>query len=147
VFGAYISLQEEFAMASISNTVAKTETDYSRQAYQILHFAFSAAPILFGVDKFIGLMTDWEKYLAPWIVRIMGNSHGLMHVIGVVEVVAGALVWWKPRWGAYVVTLWLLGIIFNLLAYPGFYDVALRDFGLLLGALALGRLSMVYQKP
>ena len=133
-------------MASISHMVGKTETDFSKQAYQILHFGFTAAPILFGLDKFLDLMTDWDKYLAPWIVRIVGNAHGLMHVIGAVEIMAGVLVWLKPRWGAYVVTLWLLGIIFNLLTYPGFYDVALRDFGLLLGALALGRLSEIYQK-
>ena len=131
---------------TVSNTVGKSETDYSKQAYQILHFGFTAAPILFGLDKFLNLMTSWDNYLAPWTVRIVGNAHGVMHAIGVVEIVAGVLVWWKPRWGAYVVALWLLGIIFNLLTYPGFYDVALRDFGLLLGALALGRLSEIYQK-
>jgi len=133
-------------MASISQTVVRTETDFPRQAYQILHFGFSVAPILFGLDKFFNLMTSWDKYLAPWIMRIVGNAHGVMYAIGAVEIAAGILVWLKPRWGAYVVTLWLLGIIFNLLTYPGFYDVALRDFGLLLGALALGRLSEVYQK-
>jgi hypothetical protein len=96
------------------------------QAYQILRIGFIVAPILFGLDKFFNLMVDWEKYLAPWIVRIVGNAHSFML---------------RPRWGGYIVALWLLGIIVNLLTYSGFYDIALRDFGLLLGALALARLS------
>ena len=133
-------------MATISQAIGRTETDYSRQAYQILHLGFSAAPILFGLDKFLNLLTTWDKYLAPWAVRIVGNAHAFMYGIGGVEIVAGILVWFKPRWGAYVVALWILGIIGNLLTYPGFFDVALRDFGLFLGALALGRLSEVYQK-
>lgn len=136
----------QLAQATISQAVGRTETDFSRQAYHILHLGFTAAPILFGLDKFLNLMTTWTNYLAPWIVRIVGNAHAFMYGIGVVEIVAGILVWFKPRWGAYVVVLWLLGIIFDLLTYPGFYDVALRDFGLLLGALALGRLSEIYQK-
>lgn len=136
----------QLAQSTISQAVSRTETDFSRQAYNILHLGFTAAPILFGLDKFLNLMTTWSNYLAPWTVRIVGNAHAFMYAIGVVEIVAGILVWFKPRWGAYVVALWLLGIIFNSLTYSGFYDVALRDFGLLLGALALGRLSEVYQK-
>jgi hypothetical protein len=132
-------------MTTISQAISRTETDYSRQAYQILHFGFTASPILFGLDKFLNLMTTWNNYLAPWIVRIVGNAHAFMYAIGGVEIVAGILVWFKPRWGSYVVALWLLGIIVNLLTFPGFYDVALRDFGLILGALALGRLSEMYQ--
>ena len=76
----------------------------------------------------------------------MDNTHAFMYAIGAVEIIAGIVVAFKPRWGAYIVALWLLGIIVNLLNYPGFYDIALRDFGLLLGALALGRLSVVYQR-
>ena len=91
-------------------------------------------------------MTNWDRYVAPWIARIVGNAHIFMYAIGAVEIIAGIAVAFKPRWGAYIVALWLLGIIVNLLSYPGFYDVALRDFGLLLGALALGRLSEVYQR-
>ncbi len=121
-------------------------TDPGYQAYEILHIGFTVAPILFGLDKFLNLMVSWDKYLAPWMVRIVGNAHRFMYLIGVIEIVAGIVVAIKPRWGAYIVALWLLGIIFNLLTYPGFYDVALRDFGLLLAALALGRLSQVYEK-
>jgi hypothetical protein len=93
------------------------------------------------LDKFFNLMVDWEKYLAPWIVRIVGNAHSFMLFVGVVEIIAGLIVALRPRWGGYIVALWLLGIIVNLLTYSGFYDIALRDFGLLLGALALARLS------
>jgi hypothetical protein len=133
-------------MATISQTVSRSEKDLSRQAYQILQFAFTAAPILFGLDKFLNVMTNWDRYVAPWIAPIVGNAHRFMYAVGAVEIIAGIAVAFKPRWGAYIVALWLLGIIVNLLSYPGFYDVALRDFGLLLGALALGRLSEVYQK-
>jgi hypothetical protein len=111
------------------------------QAYQILRIGFTVAPILFGLDKFLNLMVDWERYLAPWIVRIVGNAHSFMVFVGVVEIIAGLIVALRPRWGSYIVALWLLGIIVNLLTYSGFYDIALRDFGLLLGALALARLS------
>jgi len=121
-------------------------TDPGYQAYKILHIGFTVAPILFGLDKFLNLMVTWDKYLAPWIVRIVGNAHRFMYLVGVIEIIAGIAVAVKPRWGAYIVALWLLGIIFNLVTYPGFYDVALRDFGLLLAALALGRLSQVYDK-
>jgi hypothetical protein len=133
-------------MATISQTVSRSETDLARQAYQILHLAFTVAPILFGLDKFLNVMTNWDRYVAPWIAEIVGNAHTFMYAIGAVEIIAGIAVAFKPRWGAYIVALWLLGIIVNLLSYPGFYDVALRDFGLLLGALALGRLSEVYQR-
>jgi uncharacterized membrane protein YphA (DoxX/SURF4 family) len=133
-------------MATTPRIESRSMKDPGYQAYQILHIGFTVAPILFGLDKFLNLMVSWDMYLAPWMVRIVGNSHHFMYLIGVIEIVAGIFVAIKPRWGAYVVVLWLLGIILNLLTYPGFYDVALRDFGLLLGALALGRLSQVYEK-
>src|SRR5438067_355098 len=114
------------------------------QAYEILHWGFTVAPILAGADKFFHLLCDWDKYLAPWIVNIVHNGHGFMLVVGVVEIVAGIVVAWRPRWGGYLVAAWLAGIIVNLVTYPGYFDVALRDLGLLLGALALARLSMQY---
>ena len=114
----------------------------SYQAFLLLRTVFTVAPILFGLDKFFNVMTDWPKYLAPWIDGILpGSAATAMYIVGVVEIVAGILVAVAPRIGAYVVALWLAGIIVNLLTLPGFYDVALRDFGLLLGALALGQLS------
>jgi len=113
------------------------------QAYQILHIGFTAAPILFGLDKFLNLMVDWSIYLAPFVDNII-PANIFMPIVGVVEIIAGLLVFFKPRIGAYVVAAWLLGIIINLLLVPGFFDVALRDFGLFLGALALARLSETF---
>ena len=112
------------------------------QAYQILHLGFVVAPIVAGLDKFFHLLVNWDMYLAPAIANLSPiGGHGLMLVIGVIEIVAGLLVAFKPRIGAYVVSAWLLGIVINLLMVPGYYDIALRDFGLSLGALALARLS------
>lgn len=119
-------------------------TDYGRQAFNILRFGFTVAPIIAGADKFFHLLCDWDKYLAPWIVAIVHNAHGFMLAVGVIEIVAGIVVAVKPRFGAYLVAAWLLGIIVNLVTFPGFFDVALRDLGLMLGALALARLSMQY---
>jgi uncharacterized membrane protein YphA (DoxX/SURF4 family) len=115
------------------------------QAYQILHVAFVVAPIIAGLDKFSHLLVNWDMYLAPVIARLSPiGGHGFMLLVGVIEVVAGILVAIKPRIGAYVVSAWLLGIVINLLIIPGYFDIALRDFGLSLGALALARLSKDY---
>ncbi|MBV9269263.1 MAG: hypothetical protein JO061_24045 [Acidobacteriaceae bacterium] len=112
------------------------------QAYQLLHLAFVVAPILAGLDKFFHLLTNWDMYLAPAIANLSPiGRHGLMLLVGVVEIIAGILVAIKPRIFAYVVAAWLLLIIINLLIFPGYFDIALRDLGLLLGALALARLS------
>ncbi len=114
------------------------------QAFVLLRTVFTVAPILFGLDKFFNVLTDWPAYLAPWIDGILpGTAQQGMYVIGVVEIVAGILVAIAPRYGALVVTVWLAGIIIDLLTLPGYYDVALRDFGLLVGALALARLAVV----
>jgi hypothetical protein len=112
------------------------------QAFRLLRTVFTVAPILFGLDKFAGLLTDWERYLAPSIDRIVpGTAHQAMLVVGVVEIAAGLLVAVVPRVGWYVVAAWLLAIILNLLLVGDYYDVALRDFGLLVSALALARLA------
>src|SRR5215213_9066169 len=121
--------------------------DPAYQAYQILHVGFTVAPIVAGVDKFFHLLVDWDQYLAPVLNRaIGGHGHAFMLVVGVIEVVAGIGVAIWPRIFSYVVAAWLLGIVANLLLFPpshpfAHYDVALRDFGLFLGALALARLS------
>jgi hypothetical protein len=115
------------------------------QAFLVLRMVFTVAPILFGLDKFANLLTDWPHYLAPWIDGIVpGTAQQAMYIIGVVEIIAGVVVALLPRLGAWVVAAWLLGIIVNLLTIPGFYDVALRDFGLLVAAVALARLSVRY---
>ena len=117
----------------------------SYQAYQILRTGFTVAPIVAGLDKFLGLLVNWDQYLPPVINDLTGGyGHQLMLVVGVIEIVAGLGVWFKPRIFAYVVATWLLLIIVNLLMIPGYFDVALRDFGLALAAVALGRLSQEY---
>ena len=119
----------------------------SHQAYQILHIGFTIAPILAGLDKFFNLLTNWEQYLAPFITQTLGiNATTFMMIVGVIEIVAGLLVWFKPRFGGYLVMAWLWAIIINLLLIPGYFDIALRDFGLSLGALALARLAE-YEVP
>src|SRR4051794_10401315 len=120
-------------------------TDPAYQAFLLLRTAFTLAPIVFGLDKFFDVLTDWKQYLAPEFNDLIpGTAHQAMLMVGVVEVVAGVLVAVRPRIGGYVVALWLAGIITNLLLIPGFYDVALRDFGLLVGALALARLASTF---
>ena len=112
------------------------------QAYSILYAGFVALPVLAGVDKFLHLLVNWDQYLAPLATRLLPVSgHTFMQAVGAIEIAAGVLVAVRPRIGAYVVALWLWGIILNLLLIPGYYDVAVRDFGLSLGALALARLS------
>jgi hypothetical protein len=120
------------------------ERTHSDQAYQILHIGFIIAPIVAGLDKFFHLLVNWDQYLAPTVARMLPfDGHTFMLIVGVIEIVAGLLVWFKPRIGGYVVMAWLWGIILDLLLVPGYYDVALRDFGLSLGALALARLATV----
>jgi hypothetical protein len=123
--------------------IVASPTSPAYQAYQVLHWAFVVAPVIAGLDKFAGLLTSWEKYLAPvTYLTLHTSARTFMMAVGVVEVIAGLVVALKPRIGAYVVAAWLGGIILNLLMLGNYYDVALRDFGLLLGALALGRLSV-----
>jgi uncharacterized membrane protein YphA (DoxX/SURF4 family) len=114
------------------------------QAYLLLRVGFTVAPILFGLDKFFNWTVHWPDYLAPWVDDIVpGSAQDFMYFVGVVEIAAGILVALAPRIGAYVVAAWLAGIVVNLLTAdpPTYYDIALRDFGLLLGALTLGRLA------
>lgn len=114
------------------------------QAWLILYAGFAALPILAGLDKFAHLLVNWDRYLAPQIASALPMApHTFMLIVGVVEIAAGVLVALQPRIGGIVVALWLLGITLNLIL-GGFHDIALRDFGLSLGALALSRLSLEY---
>jgi hypothetical protein len=125
------------------STTGTRAQDPADQAFMMLRTVFTIAPIAFGLDKFAGILTNWDKYLAPWINNLVpGTAHQAMLIVGVIEVVAGVLVAVRPQIGGYVVALWLAGIIVDLLTLGNYYDVALRDFGLLVGALALARLSM-----
>ena len=134
--------------ARYSAVAKRLREDVGYQAFLLLRVAFAVAPILFGLDKFFDVMVNWESYLAPWINDIVpGNAADAMHIVGVVEIAAGIAVAVKPRYGAYLVAAWLGGIVVNLLTYSGYYDIALRDFGLMLGALTLGRLASKYDTP
>ena len=127
---------------------AADRTDPRFQAFALLRAAFTVAPIAFGLDKFFNVMVDWPTYLAPWIDDIVpGPGQEFMYVVGVIEILAGVIVALRPRYGAYVVAAWLGAIVVNLLTYSGYYDIALRDFGLMLGALSLARLAVVVGAP
>ncbi|MEP6815944.1 MAG: hypothetical protein ABI873_10375 [Marmoricola sp.] len=134
--------------STASTTVAETRHDLmdpSYQAFFLLRTIFTVAPILFGLDKFTNLLVQWDSYLAPWINDIVpGTGAEAMYAVGVVEILAGIVVALAPRFGAWLVVAWLGGIIVNLLTLSGYYDVALRDFGLLVGAVALARLARAH---
>jgi hypothetical protein len=122
--------------------------DPARQAFLLLRTVFTIAPILFGLDKFANLLVDWPQYLAPVINDVVpGTAQQAMYAVGVVEILAGAVVAARPRFGALLVAAWLVGIIVNLLLIPGYYDIALRDFGLFVGAVALYRLAVANDTP
>jgi len=130
--------------------VDETETAAGRsdpryQAFMVLRVGFTTLPLVMGIDKFFNTLTSWPQYLADWIDNIVpGTAQQLMYVVGGVEILAAILVAVRPRYGAYIVAAWLAGIIINLVSYGEWYDIAVRDLGLMLGALALGRLASVY---
>lgn len=135
------------ARSTITHPPAAASTaDPAYQAFLILRTGFTVAPILFGLDKFFNLMADWPQYLWTGVTSLLPVSAGVFMVaVGVIEIAAGVLVLVRPRLGGYVVAAWLAGIIVNLALAGGFWDVALRDFGLLLGALALARLATAFE--
>jgi hypothetical protein len=119
----------------------------SRQAFQILRFGFTVAPIVAGLDKFFNVLVDWSQYVPAVVARVLGgNVHGLMLAVGVVEIAAGIGLALRPRLFSHVVAAWLGVITPSLLLVPGNCDIVLRDLGLPLGALALGRLSAEHAK-
>jgi uncharacterized membrane protein YphA (DoxX/SURF4 family) len=114
--------------------------------YMILRVTFVLVPILSGLDKFFNFMVEWPRYLAPWVDDLVPvTPQEFMDVVGAIEIAAGLLVLISARWGSLLVAVWLGGIIVNLLTYSGYYDIALRDFGLFLAALALGRLALAFR--
>jgi hypothetical protein len=152
-----VTTPQQDASPKVNGTVAQYETaatakadwrDPRYQAFALMRLTFTIAPIAFGLDKFFNIMVHWPNYLAPWINNILpGSGQQFMYFVGATEILAGVIVALKPRYGAYVVAGWLAGIIINLLTYSGLYDIALRDFGLMLGALALARLASAYDPP
>ncbi len=139
---------ENQANLSSSRSSGEARADFADPAYQaftILRTGFTVAPILAGADKFFGVLVNWDQYLPAFVNKMLGGyGHEFMYVVGVIEIIAGIGVFLKPKIFAYVVAAWLGLIILNLLMIPGYFDVALRDFGLLLAAVALGRLSKAY---
>jgi hypothetical protein len=134
------------ATASVRSHSTSVLGNPAYQAYLALRTGFVVAPILFGLDKLTNLLTDWTTYLAPAVDRLVpGSATSAMLAVGVVEVVAGLVVAFRPKVGGYLVAAWLAGIIGNLLLLGDHYDIALRDFGLLLAALALARLATAFQ--
>ena len=136
------------APVNASRTEAVTRARWDNPAFQafwLLRIGFTVAPILFGADKFAHVLVNWDTYLAPRIVdHPPWTAHQVMYGVGVIEIVAGLVVFFRPRFGGYLVAAWLAGIIVNLLLIPDFYDIALRDFGLLLAALTLARLATAF---
>jgi hypothetical protein len=134
--------------AAPAMSVSRQLSDPAFQAFTLLRVGFTVAPILFGLDKFLDWLVDWQIYLAPEINDLIpGNAHQAMLAVGVVEIVAGVVVALRPKFGGYLVAAWLAGIIVNLLLQGDHYDIALRDFGLLIGALALARLATAFDRP
>ena len=124
---------------------AAWRTNPVAQAFWLLRLGFTVAPILFGLDKFAHVLVDWDRYLAPEFADVLPwTTHELMYAVGAIEIVAGLVVALRPRFGGYLVAAWLGGIIVNLLMQADFYDIALRDFGLLVAAVALARLAVRY---
>jgi|SRR4051812_14079927 hypothetical protein len=132
-------------MATNASVALRTQSP-AYQAYQILHVAFVIAPVIAGADKFLHVLVNWDQYLSPMIARMLPvSTHTFMLGVGVIEIVAGLLVAVMPAIGGAVVALWLCGIILNLLSIPGYFDIALRDLGLALGAFALSRLAIDFE--
>jgi hypothetical protein len=132
-------------MATTTTTNRRLQVDPAFQAFWLLRIGFTVAPILFGLDKFFHVLIDWDVYLAPEFSDLFNaQAHTLMYAVGAIEIVAGLVVAVTPRWGGLLVAAWLGGIIVNLLVMADHYDIALRDFGLLLGAVALARLAIAF---
>jgi hypothetical protein len=132
-------------MAAETTSVRVSSPSY--EAYQILHIAFTVAPIVAGLDKFFNFLVNWEIYVSPIVPRTLGiGAHTFMLGVGVIEVIAGLIVAIAPRIGGWIVGLWLCGIVVNLLTIPAYFDIALRDVGLALGAFALARMSVDFSE-
>jgi hypothetical protein len=130
-----------------NNTTPIFQREAGWQVFMMLRTVFIVAPLLFGIDKFFNLMVKWPTYLAPLVTDVIPvTAQQFMYVVGVIEIVAAICVFLFPRFGSALVAIWLAGIIVNLLILGSGYDVALRDFGLFVAALALFRLSFVYSR-
>ena len=140
----YSAGEDSFAISRSSRDVAVRP---AYRAYRVLQVGFVAAPLIAGLDKFFHILVDWDQYMSPLISNTLGvSAHSFMLVAGVIEIIAGIGVLIRPRIFAYVVSLWMVGIIGNLLLTGKYYDIALRDLGLAIGALALGTLAQAFDR-
>jgi uncharacterized membrane protein YphA (DoxX/SURF4 family) len=132
-----------------TGTWERVRHDPAYAAFWLLRVGFVVLPIWMGLDKFMKVLyAHWPEALAPWVVHASPfSAQTVMYIVGVIEIVAGIAVAVKPRYAAYVVAVWLAGIIVNLLTYSCCYDIALRDFGLLIAAVALAWLGAAYDRP
>ena len=131
---------------TVAVSAASWRTNPVAQAFWLLRIGFTVAPIVFGLDKFFHVLVNWDHYLAPEFADVLPwTTHQLMYAVGVIEIVAGLVVAVRPRFGGYLVAAWLGGIIVNLLMQADYYDIALRDFGLMLAALTLARLASAFR--
>ena len=134
--------------SGLRQILARAKSDPAYQAFVLLRIGFTIVPIAMGIDKFFNNFVNWEKYLAHWIWNISPwSAVHTMHVVGIIEIVAGVLVALKPRYFAYLVAAWLGGIVVDLLSYSGYYDIAIRDGALMVTALTLGRLASKFDPP
>jgi uncharacterized membrane protein YphA (DoxX/SURF4 family) len=134
-------------MAATTTAPRGVPRDPAVQGYLVLRITFVVVPILSGLDKFLNLLVDWPKYLAPWVNDLLpGTAQEFMYVVGAIEIVAGIVVLISPKWGSLLVAAWLAGIIVNLLTLdpPRYYDIAARDFALMLAAITLNRLATAF---
>jgi uncharacterized membrane protein YphA (DoxX/SURF4 family) len=146
------TLERPLGASRVPVTGARTQSgvwsDPRYQAFMLMRAGYTVLPLAMGIDKFFNAMVSWPKYLADWVDNIApGTAQQFMYFVGAVEILAGLLVLLKPRYAAYIVAAWLAGIVINLLSYGEYWDVALRDVGLMLGALTLGRLASYYDPP
>jgi hypothetical protein len=140
-------MKTEAGMVHPGVLVEETLKSPAYQAYQLLHWGFVLVPIVAGLDKFFMKLTDWTMYLWPPLGNMVGGANTFMRIVGGIEILAGCLIAFKPKIGAPIVAAWLAGIIVNLLLLGSYFDIALRDLGLVVGAIALWRLSLTYDHP
>ena len=140
-------MRTETGMAHPGVFVEETMKSPTYQAYQLLHWGFVLVPIIAGLDKFFMKLTDWTMYLWHPLGNVFGSPETFMRIVGGVEILAGCLIAFKPKIGAPIVAAWIAGIIVNLLLLGSYYDIALRDLGLCVAAIALWRLSLTYDHP
>lgn len=124
--------------SNYSNPVHSATAERVEKVATLLKWTYGLVPIAAGADKFAHLLTNWDKYLAPVVTDIIPlTPHTFMSIVGVIEIIAGVVVFVKPKIGSLIVALWLLGIVINLLLTGEYLDIAVRDTVMAIGAFCL----------